>query len=395
MRAGWIQRGAALLLALLLSAALPVQAASKKTAAKKKTAAASKVYDILLFWGQSNMLGCAAGTQSPFAGETDLTALSSASGIDEDILEATVSARRANIAVPEDSVYEYNLLTDSLEELHTGDLTGITGTDANGAYSGITWDEEAGAFRGYHEELADKPAAKTSASTNMIPAFCAAWKQLTGHDVIFLFAAVGGVGIQAFLPMDHADYLPPVADSTVQYSHIFEYIAASYQGAKNLAARSGYKIGGSYWVSCQGEGDIGNPSYETYYREVTDCLDVLGFTEGALVETSSTIGEAVYYPYVETMHTYQETLGTESADICLGSTLDYDRYLPDETTYKAQNAVQAKWGGASYKNAYQMASWYVDTLSWNRVHLNGAALSQIGRDTARNLAALVKAGNRK
>ena len=114
MRAGWIQRGAALLLALLLSAALPVQAASKKTAAKKKTAAASKVYDILLFWGQSNMLGCAAGTQSPFAGETDLTALSSASGIDEDILEATVSARRANIAVPEDSVYVYNLLTDSL-----------------------------------------------------------------------------------------------------------------------------------------------------------------------------------------------------------------------------------------------------------------------------------------
>lgn len=389
MRAGWIQRGAALLLALLLCAALPVQAASKKAAAKKKTAAASKVYDILLFWGQSNMLGCAAGTQSPFFGETDLAALSLASGIDEDILEATVSARLSNIAVPEKSVYEYNLLTDSLEELHTGDLIGITGTDAYGAYAGITWDETAQAFRGFHEELADKPAAKASASTNMIPAFCAAWKQLTGHDVIVLFAAVGGVGVQAFLPMNHADYLPPVADSTVQYSHIFEYIDASYLGAKNLAARSGYQIGGSYWVSCQGEGDIGNLSYETYYREVTSCLDALGFAEGALVETSSTIGEAKYYPYVEKMHIYQETLGTESADICLGSTLDYDRYLPDRETYETQDTEQAKWGGASYKNAYQMASWYVDTLSWNRVHLNSAALSQMGRDAAKNLAAVV------
>ncbi|MGN1021897.1 MAG: hypothetical protein ACI4OJ_00195, partial [Lachnospiraceae bacterium] len=194
---------------------------------------------------------------------------------------------------------------------------------------------------------------------------------------------------------DHADYLPPVADSTVQYSHIFEYIAASYQGAKNLVTRSGYQIGGSYWVSCQGEGDIGNPSYETYYREVTDCLDALGFTEGALVETSSTIGEAKYYPYVEKMHIYQETLGTESADICLGSTLDYDRYLPDRETYETQDTEQAKWGGISYRSAYKMASWYVDTLSWNRVHLNSAALSQMGRDTAKKLAALVLSVNGK
>lgn len=392
-----------LLSAVFLQAALPVCAktakktanTAAKTAAKtavktEARASSDPVWDIILFWGQSNMLGCAAGTQSPFSAYADdLASLSAASGIDVDILEATESARLANIPVPEKSVYEYDLLTDSLEELCTGDLTGITGTDENGLFAGITFDEETGTFAGNHEELADKPAAKASVSTNMIPAFCTAWKQLTGHNVIVLFAAVGGVGVQAFLPMNHADYLPPVADSTVQYSHIFEYIAASYQCAKNLAGRERLSLGGSYWVSCQGEGDIGNSQYETYYREVTDCLSALGFQTGALVETSSTIGEAAYYPYVEKMHNYQVALSTESADICLGSSLDYDRYLPDRTTYEKTETMQEKWGGISYRSAYRMASWYVDTLSWNRVHLNSAALSQMGRDAAKNLAAVV------
>lgn len=58
-------------------------------------------------------------------------------------------------------------------------------------------------------------------------------------------------------------------------------------------------------------------------------------------------------------------------------------------TYEKTEAMQEKWGGISYRSAYRMASWYVDTLSWNRVHLNSAALSQMGRDAAKNLAAVV------
>ena len=128
-----------LLSAVLLQTALPVCAktakktanTAAKTAAKTEARASSDpVWDIILFWGQSNMLGCAAGTQSPFSAYADdLASLSAASGIDVDILEATESARLANIPVPKKSVYEYDLLTDSLEELCTGDLTGITGTD--------------------------------------------------------------------------------------------------------------------------------------------------------------------------------------------------------------------------------------------------------------------------
>ncbi len=69
-----------LLSAVLLQAALPVCAktakktanTAAKTAAKTEARASSDpVWDIILFWGQSNMLGCAAGTQSPFSAYAD------------------------------------------------------------------------------------------------------------------------------------------------------------------------------------------------------------------------------------------------------------------------------------------------------------------------------------
>lgn len=144
-------------------------------------------------------------------------------------------------------------------------------------------------------------------------------------------------------------------------------------------------------ISCPSRGENNKKaSYLSGYQKVVSYWKALGFAKGALVETSNTIGEADLVPGVLQIHRAQEEILRKNPSICLGSSLDYDHYLPDEGTYEGKDARwRDLWGNLPYEEAYTRARLLTDTKESNLTHLNSTALSVIGRQTAESLALLV------
>ena len=81
----------------------------------KTEAASNDIYDIVLFWGQSNMVGSANGGQEKRQGTTATSrqVFSEKSGIDLDIVEKIQSRYIVDVDVPEGCAYEYVYDADS------------------------------------------------------------------------------------------------------------------------------------------------------------------------------------------------------------------------------------------------------------------------------------------
>ncbi|MDD5848558.1 MAG: hypothetical protein PUE64_04340 [Firmicutes bacterium] len=103
-------------------------------------------YDLVLFFGQSNMVGNAVGTDNPFA---DVDAAASVqTGIDADLIQDTISATQVGgIDLLLGAAFEYQLTSDSLVPFIGSSRSGEFGVDENGVYIGVVYNEQDGRLR--------------------------------------------------------------------------------------------------------------------------------------------------------------------------------------------------------------------------------------------------------
>jgi len=382
---------AAIVLASAFAVTGPMTAHAASAPAESASVSVNpSVYDLILFWGQSNMVGSAIGTANPFSG-VDAKTASELTGIDQDLIENTVNATRVNnIDVPQGAAYEYKLTTDSFAPISGSTKIGESGVNSAGVYTGVVYNEKSGKFELsylHNGKLTDNQASSSSCGNNMVNEFCSEWYAKTGHGVIAVFAAVGGAPIQKFVP--NSD---PMHMSGPLGAYMYEYIAAAVDGAMKKAKAENVPLANAYFVSFQGEGNDLDANYKAEYKKVVSYLKKMSITQGALVETSTAIGETNKAAGIRQVHQAQEEIIAEDPTICLGSALDFSHYVPDKATYEGADSYwRDMWGNIPYAEAFRRANMLTDTESFNRIHLNSTALSMIGRQTADNLAVQVGA----
>lgn len=341
----------------------------------------TEIYDVILFWGQSNMVGCMQDLDEERfdnQSEEEVENFSKATGIDTDILYNTTKRNYTKIEQKPSTVYEYKYLTNSLEEINSNTKT---------LGEGILYNTSTGKF----SVEGDFGVAAQSYGINMIPEFCRTYYERTGHKVIAVMCAAGGQRIQTFLPVNDEDH---IVGGENNVSYIYEGIVEKYNAAISYCQNNGYTIGNKLWVSCQGESNVMDPAagienYKSLFLKVHNNLkNDLGITKGAIVQTSMTIGDEGngYYQYTETIHQAQEALIAENDDIILGSAYSYERYIPDQTTYENPGYINKiftdeQGNKLSYSEAFKNASYSVD-YPGNTIHFTSATLSQMGREAA-------------
>lgn len=390
---------------LLFSVVFPIIVKKSNTV----EARSDDIYDIVLFWGQSNMVGWPNYEEEMPEGFEDKEQFSKDTDIDIDILKNTASTSKVYTRLKPNTAYMYKPLKNSFDEI-TSDTNILGDGFSMSEYEGTSYETSRGGLT-YNPDkpegerlekfvLGTSPyiSAETSANVNMIPEFCRTYYERTGHKVIAVTGAVGGVGIQSFLP-----YGDPNHVSHPGCDYMYEAIKESFNGAVNLANTEGYNIGGKYWICFQGEADIrtDKTKYEKYFKQVKNNFNNdLGTTLGAIVETSHEIGNESIFNNVVAMHETQEKLIKENTDIILGSSFDFDHYVPDEHNYyfspiyynnpkylDDRGMIKAyEYFLERYKKCVCADYDWYDSGESNIVHLNSAALSQIGRDCAKNIS---------
>lgn len=321
------------------------------------------VYDIVLFWGQSNMLGyCGIRPGETYPDARPLTEANT--GISQAILDRTTNMNHVNVPVPSGAAYEFRY-----SKRNGNPLIPITSKT-----------ERFGEQLLYQNGKLVSPSASgeitlgKSAGTNMIPQFCTNYYKNTGHKVIVVLAGRGGQNIASFLPEDDPYYVPKN-----DVTNIYESTVILYNEAVKYAQKQNLNIGSKFWVSFQGESDylsMRDPEavpYELKFRRLIDHYKSdLGLEYGFLVETSrkyvfsaSSLSEEAH-KCLRDFHGVQEGLINNNDDILLGSDFSYKQFYNYNT-----NVV-------GYHQNY--------------AHFTSAALSQIGYETAVNASRYVNGG---
>ena len=394
-----------LIITIILMITIPISFNNKVEASSDE-----EVYDVILFWGQSNMLGFARGEEEKrqigreenFANET-ATNLDIVKNIDTQTIDVSknsgIGRSRVNVElepgiayeyimypnaevgctnnqlhlkpIPEGKPYQYVCFGEALKyNKTTGNIDYVPIKDIDGTYEDVS----------------------LSGCINMIPAFCKGYYYLTGHKVIAVMCAEGGEPIESFTP------------GIKNGKNIYEVMKQKYNQAVSYAESQNLKIGNKYFVSFQGESNVRDDIsgttewYETKYREVVEGLKRdCGITNGALVETGFEIYSATMEP-VNRIHNAQERLINNYADTVLGSRYPYESYVPVDSDYQNcytnvcydENGNKLDYGTAYARATERVDSSYFDTGTvlddYNRIHFTSAALCQIGLETSVNLA---------
>lgn len=354
------------------------------------------IYDVILFWGQSNMVGTCYTTKETRYNPNNATSVynfSKISGISPDLLKQNTSYKNIiKIEQKPRTVYEYVYSSNSLVEITASkqqygeNLKYINNT---------TLQKEA--------KASVKTALSASLGVNMIPEFCREYYALTGHKVIAVFAAYGGTQIQEFLPYNDPDNK---SIPSKKEKHMYEALKIKYNSAIEYLNSHNYKIGKKSYVVCQGCADViaGTPSseYVRLFKKVHNNLKKdLGITNGAIVETSGTAGLRTMAA-INVIHSAQENLIKDyrsNKEIVLGSSYSYDRYVSTKSDYaNCRTAVTYDEYGKrlSYNEALKRSKCSVDDsinslgVQNNLIHFTSASLSQMGRTAAQNLAKVNK-----
>lgn len=324
-------------------------------------AAEEDVYDIILFWGQSNMTGTvgdAAGEKEP--DQRNLTQANT--GISQTILNNTTAINHVNVPVQMETAYDFHYSMPDSDPL----VPILCTTETLGEQLLYTDGELVVSAAG------DRYSIQKSQGTNMIPQFCCTYYQRTGHKVIAVMASNGGKEIAAFLPSDN----PLNGYKT----YIYEAAKIKYKAAVDYASQQGYHIGSKFWVAFQGESDIKNMNsdedidvYADRFNQVSACLaDELGTEFGFVVETASKFYDNPAdisdneMERVKRVKKAQDKVIESNPDILFGSDFPYRQYFAFNT-----NVI------SNYNNYY---------------HFTSAALSQIGYETAMNVGDYVNGG---
>lgn len=321
----------------------------------KKTKPAN-VVDVVLFTGQSNMVGfCGNNIEEQKPDTRNLKNI-----IDSDILSQYKTMKYVSVQIPQGVAYEYKIGTDGkgyLSEINSG--TKYFGE--NLTYSKGNLVNRLGP--------AGKYTSERSCGTNMIPQFCKTYYEKTGRKLVAVMVANGGQKISNFLPSNDSGYGDP------EKKYIYEGIKTKYLSAIKYLQSNGYTIGNRFYVIYQGCADSNSnlaPKYYNTFMKFHNYLKKdLKMEFGTIVETATAInkyGERL--TNVKKVHSAQESLASKNKDIIIGSKFGYNMFIN-----KNKNAFCLEVSHHENGNIYD-----------NSIHLTSGALSQVGKQTAKSVA---------
>ena len=313
------------------------------------TKAQVKVYkgyiDLALFWGQSNMVG-RAGKQA-----IEKNKKNSLKNIDSDIVNNYVSYSKVNVSMKKGVAYEYKALSNSLVDISSNpDYFGENITYSNGELVSYKSGNIVSLCR--------------SSGTNMIPYFAKTYYEKTKDNLVIVHAANGGKAIRFFLPDSDSNRL--LDGGTKLY--IYEAMIAKYKNAESYLNANGYLIKNRFYVVYQGEADTNSTYSINYYnnfqRTHNYLMKTLNLDFGAIVYSAGVIGSSsTKDKMIDNVHAAQAKLVSDNSDIILGTSFVYDQYKKKNETIFCPNSE-------------------ID----NRIHVNSAGLSQVGKNVAINVA---------
>jgi len=374
------------------------KASCKVTVLEKINQQKQEIYDIVLFLGQSNMVGTAYNTIEKrynhniytYAGANSVENYSKMTGINKNILNNNGQTLDfVSIKQTKNTAYEYMYLTNSFKEI---DSTKKIQYGEDLVY-------ENNRLIDYSKSSKKYKSLVKSHGTNMIPQFCQTYYRLTKHKVIAVFAAQGGVPIQTILP--HGDKRNKLRKSNC---YMYEALKTKYKAAEKLAKEKQLKIGNKLYIIAQGEANTEFNTSTNKYKEIYMAVHKnlkrdLGIKKGAIVETSYIPGN-ITMEQLNRVHIAQEEIIKKESDIILGSSYFYDRFVPIKSDYKNCNTKVTKGNNGkklSYEEALLRARYSVDPTITNRatgkrnfIHFTSASLSQVGMEAAINISKVIK-----
>ena len=390
---------------------------------KVEAATTKDVYDVILFYGQSNMVGSAfstpetrhVGREVQFGGETNT---------DLSIIKKIRNCSSIDLDLPSGIAYEYLYYKENsfnerneireIKQKSNGKWT--TGEYLKWNGTGINKVSDADAFAGVQNADTHK-----SDGTNMIPQFCKTYNQLTGHKVLAVVCAKGS---------------QPISECTSN-GNIGKVMNEKYKAAVQYAqARSDWKVENYFAVAIQGEMDvelvrINQQTVEGYKQSYADIkamlCDVRGISKIAIVETGYEVPYTLerYRTYTTSManvnviYNAQEQLIAENPQIILGSNYLYNSFVPDTKedydancftnvayTYDGEvrngktyafRELKVPYGEAMAKalERVDIGASPITGEKNNVIHFTSASLSQVGMEVATNLAKCVGEVNLK
>lgn len=353
------------------------------------------IYDVILFWGGTNMVGNCGRENNPKYGkpneqaqdefynyldEKSVKDFSKITGIDKEILSNSPKMNYVKINQEKNTAYEYKYLSNSLQEM-----------TENYQYSGeyLKYNETTKKL----ESIAPYSISR-SIGTNLIPEFCKTYYEETGHKVVAVCCAIGNEKLANFLPSTDIEYGEKDSQNKRM---IYEAMVTKYKAAIEFMEKQGLKVTNRIWISFHGEADIvqdvstTTSEYKKIFEKIHKYLKKdLKINKGVLIETSGHIGVQGLYDNIQNIHNAQVEIAKENGEIILGSTYAYDRYIPDKNRYnsdsfKTEVFLNDKGQKLEYEKAFEKASYSVCYPN-NLISLKSIALSQIGKETAKKVA---------
>lgn len=386
------------------------------------------IYDVILFWGQSNMSGSAGHykTDSSYCngntGEDKIDArieekggiaeFAKLTGINEEIINRYDQLGHVRVPVKVGTAYDYRYCDSTNDDCTSNSyasgkeaLVAITeNTTTIGQYlyndDGKIVKQGVGGITGarYH-------STNSSTGTNITPWFAYEYNKKTGHKVIIVMGANNGERLNHFLPHGSSNCNDTISTTCTSYSkYIYETMTIKYKAAIKYLESNGYVIGNKFHILFQGEQDAASSDENTttkeawvnMYKTIYDNLEKdLGMNFGVIIESSRRVGDS-YYDGVQRIHEAQEEIINDKSDkynVILGSAYSYNRYVPDKTNYDTSMNGTYLGEKKSYEEALEQAKLSFSITDCdiknnsidNSIHLNSAALSQIGLETANNV----------
>ena len=316
--------------------------------------------DLVLFFGQSNMVGYTG--MYKYEQETKDTRDIS-KYIDSDIIKEYKTFNYVSVQVPENVAFDYKI-----NSKNEGTLEMITSKTKTLGEKSIYINNKL-----RYSKKGDKYySLLPSYGTNMIPQFAKTYYEETGNKMVSVMASNGGEPIRNFFPSTDSEYNDE--------QHIYEAAKEKYLSAIEYLENNGYRVVNRFYVMYQGCSDAteelskDNLYYDAYMKVHNYLKKDLGLSFGVIVETSWKINEKNDVDnYVKKIHEEQEKLIKNNKDIILGSDLGYVAYDKE------------------YKELFALEEVPVDDkVVNNSIHLTAASLSQIGKDSAKNVAKYLK-----
>lgn len=291
---------------------------------------AEDVYDVILFWGQSNMVGT-AGTRTCNDNKTELnhvdsnltslgaSKFSEKTGIPISIVNKYTTMGHVDVPLISNTVYSYLYTSNKIVSLEKN--TQIIGENlyAHLNSNKVTFKSTTNA--------SGLLSARKSHGTNIIPWFGKTYYEKTGHKVIAVFVAVGSQQIGFFLPHNDNASSTSVVDTNNE-RYMYEAMIASYKGAIQYLQAHNMKIGNKFHVVFQGEANVTkavsdkSTQWRAQYENIHKNLKrELGLEFGVIIKTSTTVGRSG--EAVEIVHQAQNSTISANSDVILGSDYSY------------------------------------------------------------------------